>query len=139
MKTFPEFCKPVLAIPPQTIAAAGNAESAAIDTKGFTDAYILPMMGAGDSALALTATESATSGGSYAAVKDDAAVAVQTDFLATDDNKVKPGHLRLDRRLEFLKVKLAATGGTSSLAGCLVVLLNADDSRFADVALDFQV
>lgn len=133
MTNFPELSTDFRhAISPQSIAAAGSAESAAIDLKGFDGFILLCGMGAGDSALAFTMTESIASGGSYAAVNDEEATPapVSIDFLATDDDKDFVGFFRTDRRLEFVKVKADATGGASSMAYATVIPVNARDSGF---------
>ena len=132
MKT-PELSTDFLqAISAQAVLAAANAESAALDLKGFEGFVLQCHMGAGDSALAYTMTESDTVGGVYTAVNDEAAVPapVSIGFLATDDDKVKVGYFRTDRRKRFLKVKVAAVGGVSSLVFASVVPVGAQDSGF---------
>lgn len=141
MKTLEQNALPVIAIAPVSIADTATATSAAIDTQGFDYAAIIPSMGVGDSALETTVTECATSGGTYTAVNDEESTpaAVAMAHATDDDGTLLWGVLRLDRRERYLKVAIEATGGTASLAQCIVVLFNAQDAQFVSLAPTFVV
>lgn len=147
LKVYPPLdSKPVIAVAPISIAAAGTAVSAAIDTLGFDGFTVATLMGVGDSALATTLTESDTSGGSYTAVNDEAASPAAVSIAhaasgATGDGTLGagPGYFRTDRRKRFIKVTITATGGAASLAACLVTLVGPRDSKSQNVTYSYKL
>lgn len=138
MKTPELYCLPVIGLNFQSVAADGTAAGSAIDTLGYTYAEIVPIMAAGDSPLTFGLDESEASGSGFAAALDDAdtPAAIEWAFTATDDNTRKRSILRLDRRMRYIKIDVAAgSAGSASICGCLVILHGPDNSARVSDAL----
>lgn len=115
-------------VSPQAIGATTEVLSAAIDTKGFSYVAIL-INGGANAATANDAVavikQSATSGGTYAAV-----TGASIGYAAADDNVTKWGIMKTSALTDGTFIKLSMTGGTGGTwtAGGTVLLFNQRDS-----------
>ncbi len=117
----------------QSLTGSTVVTSAAIDTKGFNSALIrviaeLTTSNPSVATVALTVTESATSGGSYAPANDNTGTAIGFTLdvhAARADNSCRLEGLNGENRKRFLKVVLtpAFTGGSSPAISCVAEVI----------------